>query len=106
MGVHCSFWKGDRGRQDIKGIARKVASEEFPHLASGDERLDSVIDRLRRKFTKDKDLYITRAAEQYNFQRMDMLRAVRRLLIRLQDLGVPVDLSPPNPPKRRDPAGV
>lgn len=88
------FWADDCASPEIDPIIR----EAVDRLSPGDPRRNmatvaSVVTRLRRKFVRDKNLYIVRATEQMDPRRMDKLYAIHDILRRMQDLGIHVDLS-------------
>jgi len=69
-----------------------------PRIAAG---TDSIIRRLTRKFKADKDLLVTRAVLQMNFDRMDRLHIITDVALQIKTLGIPLDLTAIRPRLRK-----
>jgi hypothetical protein len=90
-GYHCRFWANDRTPPPIEPIIRacvEALPPQDPRRKMAE--ISSVVSRLRKKFLKNKDLLLVRAAEQRNFRRMDQLRELETILLRMRGLGIPI----------------
>jgi hypothetical protein len=90
---HCLFWTNGNKPAEIDPIVRACIEP----LPSKDPRVQmaktsSVVARLRKKFLKNKDLYLVRATEQRNIERMDRLKDLEAILKRMEKLGIRLDL--------------
>ena len=89
---HCLFWENGCSPPEVDPIA-KACVEDLP-LEDPRRRMaetSSVVARLRRKFIKDKDFYISLATEQRNINRMDRLIKLEGILVQMKDLGIAAD---------------
>jgi hypothetical protein len=95
---HCRFWAANRTPPEIDPIIRARVERLPPQDPRRLAITSSVVSRLRRKFLKNKDLLLARAAEQRNLRRMDRLRELETILLRMKSIGIPIDLSVLRPP--------
>jgi hypothetical protein len=86
---------GGEERIDLAPIIRDcLASHSGATSTSHRRSIDgenSEVKRLKRKFEKQKDLLLVRVTAEMDPDRMDMVRAVRRIASALQRLGVDLD---------------
>lgn len=85
-----SFHQNGRVEPELAFIIRDVIAM----IPEGDERRlaseDSILRRLRRKFSKNKDVLLVRVTSEQNWDRMDMARSIDAIVRQLRALTPPV----------------
>ena len=95
---HVAHLNGEEYETEVAPIAKRV----IERLPPNDPRkpragLISVIRRLVRKFNKDRDLLLTRATSQMDWFRMHDVNAIRDVVKKIEELGIPANVGSVKP---------
>jgi hypothetical protein len=71
-------------------LAARISKNSDP-LARSEDGENSKVKRLKRKFQNGKDLLLARVTSEFDPDRMDLIRAVNKIAIGLEKLGVKLD---------------